>query len=125
MSKKYPELVQFVKENSNDEQMQKAINEYQYFAKVYSEIDYTLRFDIKNLDHNIRDRLDINDKELLEHPKLSQVIEEVKLEFAESIFFHSNDLNQEVYNYAWQIYQEVLAAKAKSKALAKAKEASS
>ena len=101
MSKKYPELVQFFKENSNDEQMQKAINEYQYFAKVYSEIDYTLRFDIKNLDHNIRDRLDINDKELLEHPKLSQVIEEVKLEFAESIFFHSNDLNQEVYNYAW------------------------
>jgi len=25
---------------------------------------------------------------------------------ADSIFFHSNDLNQEVYNYAWRIYQE-------------------
>ena len=86
--------------------MQKAINEYQYFARVYSEIDYALKFDALNLDPSIRDKLDINDREILEHPKLSQVMENVKLEFADSIFFHSNDLNQEVYNYAWQIYKE-------------------
>jgi hypothetical protein len=52
---------------------------------------------------------------MLEHPKLEQVIDEVKLEFADSIFFHSSDLNQEVYNYAWQIYQEILSAKEKAK----------
>ena len=51
--------------------MQKAINEYQYFARVYSEIDYALKFDALNLDPSIRDKLDINDREILEHPKLS------------------------------------------------------
>ena len=50
MNKKYPELVQFFKENNNDEQLHKAINEYQYFAKVYADIDFALRFDPNRID---------------------------------------------------------------------------
>ena len=50
------------------------------------------------------DKLDDSEKLILNNPKLPSVFDEVKIEIADSIFFHSNDLNQEVYNYAWRIY---------------------
>ena len=36
---------------------------------------------------------------------------------ADSIFFHANDINSEVYNYAWKIYQERKEKKEKLKAV--------
>ena len=73
--------------------MQKAVNEYQYFAKVYNEIEYVLNLDISKLNDKITERLDSADSVLIKDPKLEQVIDEVKLEIADSIYFHSDDLN--------------------------------
>ncbi|CDW77840.1 UNKNOWN [Stylonychia lemnae] len=106
MDEKYPELIQFFRDNDNQAQLQKGINEHQYFSSVFKQIEFALMIDMNNLNSQIKDRLDQQNLDVLNNPKLSTIIEEVKLEIADSIFFHSNDLNQEVYNYAWRIYQE-------------------
>ena len=37
------------------------------------------------------------------NPKLQLVLDQAKLDIAESIYFHSSDINQEVYNYSWLV----------------------
>lgn len=54
----------------------------------------------------MREELDPKNQLLLEHPQLLQVLDSILLEIAESIIFHANDLNQELYNHSWEIYKE-------------------
>lgn len=93
MNNKYYEIVQFFRDSDKQAHLQKAVNEYQYFAKVYNEIEYVLNLDISKLNDKITERLDSADSVLIKDPKLEQVIDEVKLEIADSIYFHSDDLN--------------------------------
>lgn len=40
------------------------------------------------------------------NPKLNLVLDRAKLDIAESIYFHSSDLNHEVYNYSSQVFNK-------------------
>lgn len=61
MDEKYPELVSFYRDNENQDQLQKAIHEYQYFAKVFKQIEYTLTFSPEKLEPQVKDKLDNKD----------------------------------------------------------------
>jgi hypothetical protein len=74
MDEKYPELVQFFRDNGNTSrkeqnliQLQKGINEHQYFAKLYSDIKYVLNFDPESLDGRVREKLSPKQLSVMNH----------------------------------------------------------
>ena len=99
MEKKYPEMIQFFRDckngnpESNIRQLQKAVNEYQYFAKVYQEVTFVLTFEIKSLDKQIIECMSPKILKIYSNPKLQLVLDQAKIEIAESIYFHSSDIN--------------------------------
>ncbi len=101
MNDKYPELVQFYRDNENQQQLQKAIMEYQYFAKVYADISYVISCkNASSIEPTVLERLDSEDRNLIQNPRLPLVWTSAQEQIVESIFFHANDLNSEVYSYA-------------------------
>jgi hypothetical protein len=110
MNEKYPELVQFYRDNkSNDRnkyQVQSAIQEHQEFAKVLWEIEYVLKFDQKVLDSRVREKMSPKMLKVMENPRLQVVINRAKMEIADSIYFHASSINQEVYHYSSKLYKE-------------------
>ena len=60
---------------------------------MLQDIQFTLNFEKQTLDPDVFERLDSNDKDILNNPMFQSVIQDVKYEISESIFFHSNDLN--------------------------------
>lgn len=111
MNGKYPELVQYFRDKTevseyNQGQVQKAVHEHQYFAKVFEEIKYVMNFEPKTLDPRVVSNLDSSLRSILENPKLAEVLGQAKFEIVDSIFFHASELNQVVYNYSWKTYKE-------------------
>ena len=110
MNDKYPELVQFYRDNKSDErykyQTQQAIKEHQEFAKVFFDIQYVLKFDHKGLESRVREKMSPKMLQIIENPRIQLVINRAKMEIAENIYFHASHINQEVYHYSWQIYKE-------------------
>jgi len=73
--------------------MQRAVNEYQYFAKVFYEIKYALNFSPKDLEPRVREKFSPKLLQIFENPKLNLVLDRAKLEIADSLYFHASDLN--------------------------------
>ncbi|TNV82024.1 hypothetical protein FGO68_gene6596 [Halteria grandinella] len=110
MNSKYPELIQFFRDNTtnpdaNRASIQKTINEHQYFAKVFQEIKYILSFN-PVMDQRVIAKLGIEYRRVLENPRLYEIMDMAKAEVADSIFFHASELNQVVYNHSWQLFNE-------------------
>lgn len=106
MNNKYPELIQFFRDNpSNPESsrasIQKTINEHQYFARVFSEVKYVLSFTPEALCESVALKLSPEQIRILNNPRLEEVLNQAKAEVADSIFFHASELNQVVYNHSW------------------------
>ena len=83
-----------------------AVNEYQKFAHTFHRINETMAFDHRSLPDEIFSSLKEKHLTVLKHPRLSQVIEQAKVEVAESIFFHAESINMELFNYADSIVKE-------------------
>ena len=47
--------------------------------------------------------------------QIHKVINEVLIEIADGVFFHANDVNSELYNYAWETFNEKLEQKKNEK----------
>lgn len=58
MKEKYAELVQFYRDNENDTQLAKAINEYQKFSQIMHDIEFCLSFNKDTLNFRVKDSLD-------------------------------------------------------------------
>jgi hypothetical protein len=82
MNEKYPELVQFYRDNKSNEsnryQVQNAIQEHQEFAKVLWEIEYVLKFDQRVLESRVREKMSPKMLKVMENPRLQVVINRVK-----------------------------------------------
>lgn len=105
MNSKYPELIQFFRDNNtnsdaNRASIQKTINEHQYFAKVFQEVKFVLSFD-SVLNERVIAKLSVDYRRVLDNPRLLEVLDMAKAEVADSIFFHASELNQVVYNHSW------------------------
>ena len=95
------------------------MNEYQYFSKVLDDIEQVLFFKRTQIDERVFEQLDTQDKQDLltsfsEYRlkyNLDEIMDYAKFEIADSMFFHATDLNNEIYNYAWEIYHERLEKK--------------
>jgi hypothetical protein len=82
MNEKYPELVQFYRDNKSNErnkyQVQNAIQEHQMFAKVLWEIEYVLNFDQRGLESRVREKMSPKMLKVMENPRLQVVINRAK-----------------------------------------------
>lgn len=45
--------------------------------------------------------------------QIHKIINEVLIEVADGVYFHANDINSELYNYAWEAFNEKLEEKKK------------
>ena len=104
MNKKYPEIIHFFREQDNQAKLQQAANEYQDFARTYHRMQAALQFDHSTLDKEVFSKLKEKDLVILRDPDLGKVIEEARYDTADCIFFHADNVNNEVYNYSQQIY---------------------
>ena len=82
MNEKYPELVQFYRDNKSNErnkyQVQNAIQEHQEFAKVLWEIEYVLKFDQRGLESRVREKMSPKMLKVMENPRLQVVVNRAK-----------------------------------------------
>ena len=107
MDKKYPEIVQFFRDSGEQQgKLQTAVNEYQKFAETFHRMKEALSFDHRSLPDEVFSALKEKHLSVLKHPRLGQVISQAKVEVAESIFFHSDSINREIYCYAETIVRE-------------------
>ena len=67
---------------------------------------YVSNLEHKSIDPKVIASLKPKYQLTLNNPKLSLVWQQVKDEISDSIYFHASDLNQEVYNYAYRIWNE-------------------
>lgn len=65
-----------------------------------------MTFDPTAIDPIVASRLSEKQKAILSNPKLESVLEQVKQDIADSLYFHANDLNQTLYNHCWQMHKE-------------------
>jgi len=65
-----------------------------------------LSFDHRSLPDEVFTALKEKHLSVLKHPRLGQVISQAKVEVAESIFFHSDAINREIFCYAESIVRE-------------------
>jgi hypothetical protein len=77
-----------------------AANEYQQFAKVFHRMNTMLKFEHNSIPDEVFELLKEKHLTTLKDPRLSTVIEDAKYEIAESIFFHAENINSEIYDYA-------------------------
>ena len=52
-----------------------------------------MTFDPATIDPKVASRLSEKQKAILSNPKLESVLEQVKQDIADSLYFHANDLN--------------------------------
>ena len=76
-----------------------------------AEIELCLNFSLNDISREIKHRLSPDLKEFLSNriptfnkENIEDILENAKLDVVETIFFHSCDLNQELYHYAWENY---------------------
>ena len=67
---------------------------------------FVLNFEVKNLDKQVIECMSPKILTIFTNPKLGLVLDQAKLDIAESIYFHSSEINQEVYNYSWQAFKQ-------------------
>ena len=58
MDTKYSELVSFFRDNGKEVQLQKAVNEYQFFSQTLQDIQFCLEFEPEKVHARIREKLD-------------------------------------------------------------------
>lgn len=100
MNLKYAEIVQFFRDANNQEKLQLAANEYQQFAKMFHRMKSALEFEHNCVADEVFAQLKEKHLATLRDPRLASVIDEAKYDIAESIFFHAENINSEIYDYA-------------------------
>lgn len=79
---------------------------------MFQEIQFCINFDYNSINPDVlallkeRERIVLDDK-----IQIHKVINQVLIEIADSIFFHANDVNAELYNYAFETHSEKLEEK--------------
>ena len=86
--------------------MELAANEFQLYAKTFYQIKEVETFSLDPLAPQVLARLNPNYLELLQSPRLKQVIEQAKVEVIESIVFHADHINNEIYHHASLMVKE-------------------
>jgi predicted glycosyltransferase len=82
------------------------VNEYQKFAESFHRMREALSFDHRSLSNEVFSGLKEKHLSVLKHPRLGQVISQAKVEVAESVFFHSDSINREIFCFAETIVRE-------------------
>ena len=58
------------------------------------------------VEDRVKERLSQECKDTLENEQLCFVLQSAKFDIVDSIFFHANEINNELYHYAWQEIQK-------------------
>lgn len=99
MKSKYNLAVKFFTETKNKEQLELTYKEYESFHETFEQFKYFYKFEINSLDSKIINRLNEEEKKMLEDPNTPKLIEKHKTNLCEFIFSRGN-FNIELYKFA-------------------------
>ena len=124
MKGKYYDAIQFFNDTEDKKQLELAVKEYQKFSYLYEKMSKYLEFDPEDIEEDIYQRLNEEEKELLSDPKIVQAINVLRHRKAAKILEDEdvNILNFQMFQYSLKLFHKEKKRKLKEEEARKAKE---
>lgn len=124
MKGKYYDAIQFFNDTEDKKQLELAVKEYQKFSYLYEKMSKYLEFDPEDIEDDIYQRLNEEEKDLLSDPKVIQAINVLRHRKAAKILEDEdvNILNFQMFQYSLKLFHKEKKRKLKEEEARKAKE---